>query len=193
MQAFNKLPLEFDVTELKGFLEACDLWDKYPQRREAKGSPHSEMVDIWARFKDPRECIESGDWTSFVNEHESEWLEDIPSVKGIASEIMSYLDGEQLGGILITKLPPSGRIKPHVDSGWHAEYYDKYFIPIKNHDGAKFCFESGEIEPVEGECYAFRNDRLHWVENESNEDRIAMIICIKQNKYSKEGVCLGEQ
>ena len=193
MQAFNKLPINFDIVELKAFLEVCDLWDKYPQRREPQGSPHSEMVDIWARFKDPREHIESGDWSGFTGEHESVWLEDIKEVKSISGDLMSFLDGEALGGVLITKLPPGGKINPHIDSGWHAEYYDKYFISIKNQSGAKFCFEGGEIEPKEGDVYAFRNDKMHWVENNSKENRIAMIICIKQNKLSKEGVCLGQQ
>lgn len=191
--AFNKLDIKFDVSELKAFLVDCDLWDEYPQRRTAHDSPHSEMTDIWVRYKDPKECIKTSDWSAFTEPHESEWLKDLPQVKGICEKLMGFLDGERLGGVLITKLPPGGEIEAHTDAGWHASYYDKYYVPIQNAKGAKFCFESGEIEPESGECYAFRNDMLHWVVNESDEDRIAMIICIKQNKLSKEGLCLGQQ
>jgi len=169
------------------------MWDKNPQRRIGAGSPHSDMVDIWVRFNDPAECIRTGDWSVFCLEHESVWLEDIPEVKSISSELMRYLGGVQLGGILITCLPKGGKIKPHTDSGWHSEYYDKYFVSIKNEKGATFNFDDGVIEPTEGEVYAFRNDKNHWVENNSSSDRIAMIICIKQTKFSKEGLCLGEQ
>jgi len=193
MHPFSKLDIRFDVSELLNFLIDCDLWDEYPQRRTAIGSPHKEMTDIWVRYKDPEECIKTGDWSAFTCEHESEWLKDFPQVKEIAEKLMAFLDGERLGGILITKLPPNGKIESHTDTGWHASYYDKYFVPIKNEKGAKFCFETGEIEPKAGECYAFRNDKLHWVKNDSSEDRIAMIICIKQNKFSKEGLCLGQQ
>ena len=192
MKPFNKLNINFDVSVLKEFLVDCDLWDKYPQRRTAENSPHSEMTDIWVRYKNPKECIETGDWSAFTRQHESEWLEDIPSVKEMALKIMSYTEGEKLGGILITKLPAGGRIKPHTDSGWHADYYDKYFISIKNKNGARFHFDGCHIEPEEGEVYAFRNDKNHWVENDSSEDRVAMIICIKQNKFSREGLCLGQ-
>lgn len=194
MVSFTKLDIEFDVSELAEFLSDCDLWDKHPQRRIAEGSPHSQMTDIWARYKNPGECIKTGDWSSFIEPHESEWLEDLPQVKEICKMLSIYLDGEALGGVLITKLPAGGAIDPHADSGWHASYYDKYFVPIKNEKGAKFCFDSGEIEPSAGECYAFRNDVTHWVENNSNEERIAMIICIKQTKLSKGGrLCHGEQ
>lgn len=191
MLPFNKLDISFDVDYLKGYLESCDLWDKYNMRR-LPGSPHVEMVDIWARFNNPEPFIKSGDWSKFVDEHESEWLCDIPEVKEICQELMEHLSGERLGGVLITKLPPNGKIYPHIDKGWHAEYYDKYFISIKNVKGAKFCFDDGEIEPNEGDVYAFRNDKNHWVENKSNQDRIAMIVCIKQSKLTKEGLCLGE-
>ena len=193
MHPFNKLDIKFDVSKTLEFLESCDLWNEYPQRRTSINSPHKEMVDIWVRYKDPEDCIKTGDWSAFTEEHESEWLKDIPGVKETCDKLMSFLDGQRLGGVLITKLPPGGKIEPHTDAGWHASYYDKYYVPIKNTKGAKFCFESGEIEPEAGEVYAFRNDKLHWVENKSSEDRIAMIICIKQDKLSKEGVCLGQQ
>ena len=193
MKPINKLNISFDVSTLKKFLVNCDLWDKYPQRRTAEASPHSEMTDIWVRYKNPDECIKTGDWSAFTKEHKSDWLEDIPNVKTIASRMMEFVGGDKLGGILITKLPAGGKIQPHTDAGWHAEYYDKYYIPIKNCKGAKFCFDNCEIDPDEGDVYAFRNDNNHWVKNDSSEDRIAMIVCIKQTKFSKEGLCLGQQ
>ena len=192
MKPINKLDITFCVEYLKSWLETCDLFGEYNQRA-GEDSPHKEMTDIWARYKNPEECIKSGDWSSFGLEHKSEWLKDIPEVKEISDQLMQFLGGEQLGGVLITKLPPNGKILPHVDAGWHAEYYDKYYIPIKNSKGATFSFDNATINPKEGEVYAFRNDVTHWVENNSNEDRIAMIICIKQHKLSKEGLCLGER
>jgi len=192
MHPINKINIEFNVKKLKSWLMTCDLWGEYPQRASGN-SPHKEMTDIWARYKNPKECIESGDWSSFGLEHESEWLKDIPYIKDICNAIMQKTEGERLGGVLITKLPPGKEIEAHVDQGWHAEYYDKYFVSIKNGEGASFCFDGIEITPTEGEVYAFRNDVTHWVKNNSESDRIAMIVCIKQNKFSKEGLCLGEQ
>jgi quercetin dioxygenase-like cupin family protein len=192
MLPFSKIDIEFDVDALREVLEESDLFGELPQRG-LKGSPHENMKDIWVRYKDPSEALRTGDWSGLANEHKSEWLKDIPYVKEICEELMTHLEGQELGGVLITKLPAGEVIYPHTDSGWHASYYDKYFLAIKNDEGAEFCFEEGNIVSKPGEVYAFRNDVLHWVVNNSDKDRIAMIVCIKQNKRSKEGLCLGQQ
>jgi len=192
MKPINKLDISFDVTKLKEFLLNSDMFGELTMRSDGEDSPHKEMTDIWVRYKDPKPHFKSGDWSEFVAAHESVWLKDIPEVKNVCKELMSYLSGEKLGGVLITKLPPKGEIKPHFDEGWHAKEYDKYYLPILNEKGATFNFDCCSVDPKEGDIYAFRNDKTHWVNNNSNSDRIAMIICIKQNKLSKEGLCLGD-
>ncbi|PHS02425.1 MAG: hypothetical protein COA78_21125 [Blastopirellula sp.] len=192
MKPVNKLKISFDVQGVKSFLEECDLFGEYTQRSDGDTSPHKEMTDIWVRYKDPKPHIESGDWSEFMGCHESVWLKDIPAIKDLCAGLMGFLNGEKLGGVLITKLPPGGGIAPHVDGGWHAAEYDKYYVPLKNAKGAEFHFDDCFICPEEGDVYAFRNDKNHWVENNSNEDRIAMVVCIKQTKLSKEGLCLGD-
>lgn len=192
MKPINKIGISFDVQGVKSFLEECDLFGEHTQRSDLDTSPHKEMTDIWARFKDPKPHIESGDWSGFADKHKSVWLQDIPGVKAICEALMGFVGGETLGGVLITKLPPSGKILPHTDSGWHAEEYDKYYVALKNAKGSEFHFDGCHIDPLEGDVHAFRNDRLHWVENNSTEDRIAMVVCIKQSKLSKEGLCLGD-
>jgi hypothetical protein len=99
---------------------------------------------------------------------------------------MSMVNGERLGGVLITRLPPGGEITAHTDGGWHAEYYNKYYVPIKNLAGSIFGFIDGVIDPNIGEVWKFDNSVPHWVKNNSSEERIAMIICIKGGD-----LCLG--
>lgn len=144
-------------------------------------SPHSEMTDIWIRYRDVVPHLISGDFSDFSDEHDSIWYpssREIPEVKDVIFSVMSHVRGERLGGVLITKLSPGGKIKPHTDSGWHASYYDKFYVPIEDY-GSEFGFESGVIQPKLGEVYQFDNSKLHWVNNETTGDRIAMIICIK--------------
>jgi hypothetical protein len=193
MKAFNKIYSGIDTSLAEKELQDNDnMFGEFNARKDA-GLVHAQMDDIWLRYGDIREVMKSGDFAKLSNEHDSIWLKDLPHCKRICFDVMAMVDGERLGGVLITRLPAGGEILPHTDSGWHAEYYDKYYVPIKNERGAKFCFESGEIEPQKGDVWAFDNSLPHWVKNESNEDRIAMIICIKQSKYNAKGVlCLGE-
>ena len=52
--------------------------------------------------------------------------------------------------------------------------------------GAVFGFEDGDINPDSGDVWKFDNSKPHWVSNDSNSERIAMIICIKHSNYIAE-------
>ena len=183
---FCQLNLNIDVEPLKKALETTKLWDKHPFRR-LENSPHREMVDIWARFNDIQPYLKGKDFKTLTDEHDSVWYysELTPVIKPIAYQIMAHVQGERLGGILITKLPPNGKIYPHADDGWHAKYYQKYYVCIKD-AGSKFVFNNGEIKPKEGEVWWFDNSRTHSVIN-TDKERIAMIVCIKTEDMSCRG------
>lgn len=180
---FKKLPIVFNTKEAADFLAGCDLWDEHPQRRTFPNSPHSEMTDIWARFGD----VSHGDYSILGKEHDAVWYPSasvIPNIKRICFDLMAAVDGERLGGVLITKLPPGGSIRPHSDSGWHAEYYEKFYVAVKAPEGCEFSFEHDTIRAKDGDCYWFRNDVTHWVTNHTDSDRIAMIVCIKTDMFA---------
>jgi hypothetical protein len=188
---FRLIANDFNVAPLRDRLcNNPDLFGLYDFRGAAYGSPHTQMRDIWVRYKDVRPHLEAGDMTGFCDEHEPMWYPvsfKMPEVFPVVTELMERVQAKRLGGVLITRVPPGGRIDPHVDHGWHAEYYDKYYVPILNNSGATFNFPDGAIAPKDGEVYWFRNDVPHWVINDSQTDRIAMIVCIEPNdRFSNE-------
>jgi hypothetical protein len=84
-----------------------------------------------------------------------------------------------LGGVLITKVPAHGFIAPHVDHGWHAEHYRKIAVQVAGTNDQAFCFEGVELRTESGDVFEFINQRKHWVTNNSDEDRITLIVCCK--------------
>lgn len=178
---------DLNVTELQNeLLKNYDKFDKYNHRRTFPNSPHAEMSDIWVRYNDINPFLEKGSLDGFEAEHDSIWypvVKEIPAVKEVVFDLMSKVDGERLGGVLITKLPPGGHITRHTDAGWHAQYYDKFFVPVQISEGAIFGFDDGDIHAQEGDAWWFDNSNPHWVTNNSNCDRIAMIVCIRTEKY----------
>jgi hypothetical protein len=176
----NVLPLQEEL------LSNYEEFDKHNQRRVFEGSPHAQMTDIWARYNDINPFLERGSLKGFEAEHDSIWypvIDKIPSVKKIVFDLMSKVEGERLGGILITKLSPGGHITRHTDAGWHAQYYDKFFVPILIKEGAVFGFDDGDIHAKLGEAWWFDNSNPHWVTNNTDIDRIGMIVCIRTEKY----------
>ena len=187
MNDFHKLEKRFDVAGIReSILSQPDLWDLNKERTYSKDSPHSEVSDIWVRYNDIEPYRLKGDFTGINDEHTSVWYKEagrISGIKKLTFDLMHEVGGERLGGILITRVRPGGKIERHTDKSWHAEYYSKFYIPIQNAPGAEFHFDTGVIKPEEGECYWFDNSCPHWVVNESDKDRIALIICIKTENY----------
>lgn len=182
MKSHRKIASSFDVRPLREKLQSnLDLFDRHPFRRYGD-SPHTGMTDIWVRYNDFAPYLKRGDFSTINDKHTSVWYpvaKEINEVFPLISNLMQLVSGIELGGVLITKIPPGGKIERHTDDGWHALYYDKYYIPVSNKQGAIFGFEDGIIVPEEGDVWWFNNQTPHWVENNSNEDRIALIVCIR--------------
>lgn len=152
-----------------------ELWDQHTTRTEHPESPHHGLSDIWARFG-PEDAAETG------QPHESRWYPaaELLGIKALVYDLMRFVEGDRLGGVLITRIPPGARCKPHTDPGWHARYYDKFAVQITSAPGQLFCFEGEQLETQPGDLFFFDNQHLHWVENPTQYERITMIVCIRK-------------
>jgi len=181
----NKMFKIADGVDVKPLLHSIELqpglWNQYALRTTHLNSPHAAVSDIWIRYNawknlDPA-CPQN-----FSDEHDSVWYPAyaaLPEVQPIIFQLMRHVQGERLGGVLITRIPPGGKVAPHADGGWHAGYYKKYAVHLEAGPGQTFNFE-GESHCAEpGDIYQFDNSATHWVNNDSAVDRTTLIICIK--------------
>lgn len=150
-----------------------ELWDANTARTASAFSPHHETHDIWARHAAPGAAASEP--------HDSVWLpaSDVLPVRDLVYPLMQVVKGDRLGGVLITKIPPGKSVKPHTDPGWHARFYQKFAIQIQAHPLQEFHFEGESLVTKPGDVFAFDNSFTHWVANDSDQDRITMIVCIK--------------
>lgn len=173
----------FEVAPLLAQIAAHpDVWNRHTMRTEAYGTPHASVSDIWVRYNAWANF--TGDVAAFNGPHASSWYPEaaqIPAVRPLVFDVMRFVEGEQLGGVLITKVPPGGRVEPHVDHGWHAGYYGKFAVQLQGNADQAFCFEDAELQPLPGDLYTFDNSQRHWVTNDSDEDRMTLIICIRRS------------
>lgn len=180
--SIEALPLRFDVASLvQQLARSPDVWDRYTTRTRRYNTPHGGVSDVWVRYNPWRNF--TGDAEAFNGPHESEWypcVAQIPAAWSIARRLFHAVGGKQLGGVLITRIPAGGEVKPHCDQGWHAEHYEKFAVQLAGNREQAFCFEDGSLSALPGETYTFQNDRLHWVTNPSAEDRMTMIVCIRR-------------
>lgn len=156
------------------------LWNEHSGRTKPADSPHREIDDIWVRY--------APEGSSGAEPHDSIWYpsaEFLP-VREIVFPLMSMLDGERLGGVLITRIKAGHACYPHIDQGWHARYYSKVAVQVQSAPGQFFCFEGERLESKPGDIYTFDNSFSHWVTNNTEHDRITLIVCIKRGEP-----CLG--
>ena len=154
------------------------LWNQRRERTEREDSPHQGVDDIWVRYG-------GASYEESQEPHESVWLEPasvLPEAKSHSRAIMNLVGGHALGGILITRIPPSGQVLPHKDLGWHALNYDKFALQIASHQQQAFCYSDGQHVTAPGDVYWFNNQAEHWVINDSPVERITLIVCVKLDR-----------
>lgn len=152
---------------------STDLWGQNAARTDPPESPHHGLSDIWCRF------APAG--AGGGAQHESVWYPaaDRLPVRQMARELMWLMSGEQLGGVLITRIPAGATCKPHTDTAWHAGFYSKFAVQIEADPGQTFCFDGEELVTQAGDLFSFDNSYLHWVTNPTLVDRITAIFCIR--------------
>lgn len=155
-------------------LKNPQLWNEFTARTEKEDSPHYELDDIWARFGDAERAVDG-------QPHEAKWYPsaDVLEVRPLCEAVMEFVGGKELGGVLITRIPPGKECKPHQDHGWHAREYQKFAVQIASAPNQFFCFEGEQLETKPGDLFWFDNQYTHWVTNPTQYERITLIICIR--------------
>lgn len=186
---------------LQDLEDAPHVWNVHNLRTTTYGGEHSQVSDVWVRYRPHQDLLELQQIDPghavqrFVGEpHDSVWYpqsDHLPRLKELVFELMRHFEVERLGGILITRVPPGGEVKPHVDGGWHAGYYEKLAVQLKSAPEQAFCFEDGEFACPPGTVYTFDNSKKHWVYNRSDEERMTLFICVKRDARKPPLVASG--
>lgn len=170
---------EYDVSVLAKQLRAnADLWNAHVFRQQGA---FYQTDDIWVRWRAPEELTSP---QKFLEPHFAVWYpawRRLPALQPIVYDLMAKVRATHLGGILITRIPAGGEVKPHNDGGaWHAEFYTtKVYVVIENNlDCVNYC-GGDEIVMAPGEAWEFDNLVTHSVVNKGKTPRVSAIVCMK--------------
>lgn len=178
MKHFLKIASGVDVTPLLAALQVNDdLWDKETLRTTHELTPHKQVSDILVWFNEikenPAECIDD-----VVTVPYEAWYR-LPQLRPIIFDLMRRVEGTQLGRVMITKLPVGGVIEPHTDQGTPATYYTRFQVALQCGAGCNFIIEDEQVNFKAGDVWLINNRAEHSVVNNSDDDRIALIIDIR--------------
>jgi len=97
------------------------------------------------------------------------------------SDIITKLEDEVVGKaarVLLIKLEANKDVTEHVDSGDYLSTVRRYHIPLITNENVFYTVNSETINMKKGECWEINNLKPHSVLNNSNEDRIHLLIDI---------------
>jgi len=183
MRNFLLLAQNIDVMPLLMAIQRQpELWDQNTLRTTHPQTPHTRVSDIWLRFN---ELPAPGEEARILDEHESIWypaIHALPQARPLIFGLMARVEGERLGRCLITRLAPGCKIDPHVDGGSHAAYYERYHIVLQSRPGSVFRCGDETVHMAVGDVWWFDNSIEHEIVNNSDDDRIHLIVDIKASK-----------
>lgn len=150
-----------------------ELWTQETWRQEAEGSAHGDTEAIFLRMCRPRTA-----WAVFNDLHAFQ-TENAEASSNDICDVLNGIDrnfpiSNELGRIMLVKLHAGGQIKPHIDQGKYADYYDRMHYVVSGECDFTCGDETVHMRP--GEAWWFNHRLMHSVVNNGAEDRVHLII-----------------
>ena len=95
----------------------------------------------------------------------------------IINELESRMCGKA-ARVLLIKLKANKDVTTHVDSGDYLNTVRRFHIPIITNKDVFYTVNNEKIHMEEGDCWEINNRRPHSVDNQSDQDRIHLLIDI---------------
>lgn len=175
MENFKLMAAGIDVQPALAELSAnAHLWPLFTLRQDTPGSPHHDTECIVLRGPSTYTL------EAVFNDLAAEWLpyaDTLPELKNLVAYAQHALgDGVELGRVMVVNLKAGGAIDEHYDDGAYAAYYDRFHIVLSSDDGNEFHCGGEEKRMRAGEMWQFNHHIMHRVLNQSNADRVHLII-----------------
>ena len=181
---FYKISQGWDFSGLMAALTSTpSLWNAVDVRTTTENTPHAQVDDILLRFNDlenpaQHECKNYPAWHTF------------PEAQNLVFWLMNHVRGTRLGRVIITRLPPGGMITPHIDAASDVGtdedvsegYYNRYHVVLNSNPGCVFRCGDECVNMLSGEIWYFDRHTEHEVINNSNDDRVNMIVDIRSER-----------
>lgn len=165
-----------------------EMWKEDTYLRDYPQGPFGQIESIILRFP-PRTVHETEEALKqhLANFDQHENVDQpvyklLPEARPLVMNLMHYVGGERLGRVIINKIAPGGVIYPHADTPSHAEYYSRFHIVLKSAPGVVFRCDDERAYFEPGSVFWFNNKLEHEVINNSEDDRIHMVVDIRTSR-----------
>jgi len=181
---FNFAPFKsFDIENIKSRVEKFSQeWDLDTSRQSTvyEGRPNPHVNTNTYIIQNSSLHWERG--TLFSKETLDKEMYDL--VYPIVKELEDRMVG-QSARILLIKLNANSKVFVHKDSGDYLSNVRRFHIPLITNEKVSYTVGGEEIHMEEGKCYEINNLKLHSVDNNSEYDRVHILIDIMPESETK--------
>jgi Aspartyl/Asparaginyl beta-hydroxylase len=190
MRNFQRIATGVNVTPLMLAIQRRpELWQEDTFLRHYPQGPFGEVDSIMLRF--PQKVVFKGksadrkiaaykaNRLAGFDQHESidyPAYAQLPEARALVMNIFAAVAGERLGRVMINRIAPGGRIFPHADTPEHANYYSRFHLVLQSAEGVRFRAGDEVTRWETGAVFWFNNKLEHEVVNESDTDRIHLVM-----------------
>jgi quercetin dioxygenase-like cupin family protein len=178
-----KLVGHFDPEDVLQELYHTRLWNWLDVRRLAEQSYHKQVDDIILRFQN---IIGEPDADYFyntdhcVNYFVTQYLPEVCKV------VTGVSQNRNVGRVLVANLKPGGLIGKHIDEGLYAQHHDRYHLVVTSNPDVTFSCGDEHVTMSPGEIWWFNNQIEHMVHNNSDHNRIHIIVDLLKETNDKD-------
>jgi hypothetical protein len=165
----HEVIFDYDASHIKKYLQDnwASLWKDIPERKEWFAQ---ESTDISLLYNLPDSLTEVfGKF--YINE---ELINDM-NLQELFNKL-TLETGRRLGRAMLIKLPAKKSIAKHIDRGHHLETCDRIHLPIITDNNVKFIINETVYPMPSGVVARINNNVLHGVENNSENDRVHLVM-----------------
>lgn len=189
MRNFLMLASAIDVTPLLlAIKRRPELWKEDTYLRDYPQGPFNQIESIMLRFPVKGVYETEAELQNHLSTYDQHENIDYPAyavltdARPIVMALMTRVGGERLGRVMINKIAPGGVIYPHVDTKSHTDYYSRFHVVLESRPGVVFRAGDEQVYMAPGEVWWFDNAQEHEVINNSDSDRIHMIVDTRTSK-----------
>lgn len=183
--SYAKLSLSFELEKLCAALSRihAEAWLDHVNKRNYLGVWQALPLRCQAEYLDAHpimqgfaiEAVQQGEWCDLPI------LDSLPEFKAVLDSLKC-----PLRSVRLMRLNAGASISPHRDHGVGLEWGEaRLHLPIETHPELKFIVNGVEIPMAAGELWYINADQLHSVTNESQYDRINLVVDCMANEWLK--------
>lgn len=152
------------------------LWNQHRFRTTRPGTVMADCDDILLRYTAPHRLEDNDNDTEPVAY--PAW-DELLQARPIVFDLMRRVEAISLGRVLISRLPPGGRIDAHADLGnGYCERPDvmRLHVALQGLPGSLYHCGDETVSMLTGSVWWFQHREIHSIENNSGDDRIHLMI-----------------